>query len=255
VLVICVGPATRLAQFVTGCEKVYLATMRLGWATDTQDLTGERMTPITPSEQIPDDAALIRRVLAEATGEQDQLPPMFSAKKVGGETLYKLARQGREVERTPVRIHAELSLLGLVRNEDGTVDLSVRVVCSAGTYVRTLAHDLGAKLGCGGHLAALRRTRVGRFTIDESTTLEALEGRVTEWLVPPERLVGHLPTVSVSAEDAGRVLHGQAVPLGESTAADGADSAILDPAGRLLAVGAADLHAGRVRPRVVISGQ
>jgi tRNA pseudouridine55 synthase len=254
VLVVCIGPATRLSQFITGCDKEYLATMRLGWATDTQDLTGERVSPVAPSEQIPDDAALIRRVLAEATGEQDQLPPMFSAKKVGGETLYKLARQGREVERAPVRIRADLTLLGLARNDDGTVDLSVRVVCSAGTYVRTIAHDLGAKLGCGGHLTSLRRTRVGHFTIDESTTLEALEGRVAECLVTPERLVGHLPTVAVSAEVAARVLHGQAVSLDESTADDGADSAILDPAGHLLAVGAADVGAGVVRPRVVLRG-
>jgi tRNA pseudouridine55 synthase len=252
VLVLCIGPATRLSQFLTGCDKEYLATMRLGWATDTQDLTGERVSPVAPSEQIPGDATLIRRVLVESSGEQDQLPPMYSAKKVGGETLYKLARKGREVTRAPVRIRAEMSLLDVARNADGTVDLGVRVVCSAGTYVRTLAHDLGRRLGCGGHLAALRRTRVGLFTIDDATTLEALEGHVAERLVPPERLAGHLPRVAVSAEDAARVRHGQSVPLDDAAAGDGADCAILDATGRLLAVGTADRAAGIVRPRAVI---
>jgi tRNA pseudouridine55 synthase len=255
VLVVCLGAATRLSRFLTGCDKEYLATMRLGWATDTQDLTGERVGPLAPSEEIPDDAALIRRVLDESSGEQDQLPPMYSAKKVGGETLYKLARKGREVSRATARIRATLELLGpergrLPRNADGTVDLRVRVVCSAGTYVRTLAHDLGARLGCGGHLAALRRTRVGLFTIDAASTLEEIEGRVAECLVPPERLIAHLPRVVAQQRDAEGVLHGRAVPLAEAAVANGAECAIVDPTGRLIAVGAAD--AGLVRPRVVL---
>ncbi len=256
VLVVCVGSATRLSQLLVGCEKEYLAVMRLGWATDTQDLTGERIGEIAASEEIPDDAAPIRRVLEELSGEQEQLPPMYSAKKVGGEALYKHARAGREIERKAVRIRAALDLAGPIeRNDDGSVDVPVRVVCSAGTYVRTLAHDAGARLGCGAHLAALRRTRVGRFTIDRAATLEELDGHVAERLVAPADLVGDLPAVAVSEDDMRRVRNGQSVAAGAvvSEAADGADVSILDAAGSLVAIGRLDAGEGVVRPRLVLA--
>jgi tRNA pseudouridine55 synthase len=252
VLVACVGPATRLSQLLVGSEKEYLATMRFGWATDTQDRTGERAGPVAASEQIPDDAALLRRVLEEFSGEQEQLPPMYSAKKVGGETLYKHARAGREVERQPVRIRAHLELDGPIeRNPDGSVDARVRVVCSAGTYVRTLAHDVGARLGCGAHLAELRRTRVGRFTLADAATLEALEGRVAERLVAPADLVAHLATITLSEDEAAAARHGRAVAAPPDLA-DGSDARLLDRTGALVAVGRVDAEHAVARPRIVL---
>jgi tRNA pseudouridine55 synthase len=264
VLVVCLGRATRLSQLLTGCDKEYLATMRLGWATDTQDCTGERVGPVAASERIPDDAAPIRRVLEDFEGEQEQLPPMYSAKKVGGKALYKSARAGKEVERRPVRVRAHLEMLApgdapLERNADGTVDVPLLVECSAGTYVRTLAHDIGARLGCGAHLAALRRTRVGPFGVERAATLEELEayavrGALAERLVPPGELVAGMPAVTATDEEAARVLHGVALRLGSRVnGADRADCAIFAPGGELLAVARVDLAADAIRPRIVLA--
>jgi tRNA pseudouridine55 synthase len=255
VLVVCVGAATRLSQLLVGCEKQYEAVMRLGWATDTQDHTGERIGDVAASDVIPDDAALLRRVLEEFSGEIEQLPPMFSAKKVGGEVLYKHARAGREVERRTVRVQTQLDLAGPVeRNDDGTVDVPVRVTCSAGTYVRTLAHDVGARIGCGAHLVALRRTRVGPFGIELASTLDALEGRVAERLVAPADLVAELAPATVGDDDVRRVRQGQAVSaaLLSAPAADGADVRVLDGAGALVAIARLDAASGLLRPRVVL---
>ena len=167
VLVVCVGRATRLSQFLVGLDKEYVATIRLGFATDTQDLTGKQITPLKSSY----DRSLedVRSVLDQFRGAQMQTPPMYSAKKVAGERLYRAARAGREVERQPVPINVysidliDESANALILNQDGTRDFDVRVRCSSGTYIRTLAHDIGERLGVGGHLAALRRTAVGQF--------------------------------------------------------------------------------------------
>lgn len=250
VLVVCVGAATRLSQLLVGHDKAYDAVFRFGWATDTQDLTGERATGA--AADLPDEDA-IRGALAALSGEQDQLPPMFSAKKVGGEKLYRAAREGREVARAPVRIRAELDLAGpVVRDERGWVDAPVRVTCSAGTYVRTLAHDAGARLGCGAHLAALRRTRVGRFAIEDAATLEALEGRVAERLVPAADLVADLATIVADETAVADVRMGRAIALA-TDAAEGADVRVLDGAGALVAIARADVAEGLARPRVVLA--
>lgn len=253
VLVVCVGAATRLSQLLVGCEKEYLATVRFGWATDTQDRTGERAGPVAASDVIPDDAALLRRVLAEFSGEQEQLPPMYSAKKVGGETLYKHARAGREIERQPVRIRAHLELEGpLERNADGAVDARVRVTCSAGAYVRTLAHDVGARLGCGAHLAELRRTRVGRFTLADAVTLDGLEGRVAERLVAPADLVDELPAALLSDDEVLAVRHGRAVAVEPGLL--GCESVrLLDRTGALVGIGRVDAALGGAHPHIVLA--
>ncbi len=165
VLVVLVGRATRLAQFLAGAEKEYEATVRFGYATDTGDLTGARRD----DEKYRDGecASLageeIEAALAALRGEIEQVPPMYSAKKVQGQKLYELARRGEEVERKAVRVRvSEFEIMDgpdgapwLRRNDDGTCDLSTRVVCSAGTYVRVLAESLGERLGTGAHLAAL----------------------------------------------------------------------------------------------------
>src|SRR5215213_8482364 len=141
VLLVCVGRATRLSKFLVGLDKTYEAIVRLGYATNTQDLTGERITPLATSNELG--AEEVRRVLAEFSGPQMQTPPMFSAKKVAGERLYKAAREGREIEREPVAITVysiealEPEELLSEPDEDGTRDFKIRVRCSSGTYIRT----------------------------------------------------------------------------------------------------------------------
>ena len=178
VLAILVGRATRLAQFLVGLEKEYEAVIRLGYATDTGDVTGKPINIASRSVDPPNttgDASppWIREQLESALeslrGEIDQVPPMYSAKKQDGRRLYELARRGEEVERKPVRVCiykfeaipvASKPTSELLKdNLDGTFDFKVRVVCSSGTYVRTLAEDFGKQLGVGAHLAELRRTR------------------------------------------------------------------------------------------------
>lgn len=254
VLIVCVNGATRLSQYLVGCEKEYLATVRFGWATDTQDRTGERIGEATAPDLVSDDPERIRRVFEEMSGEQDQLPPMYSAKKVDGQALYKAARAGREVERKVVRIRAEMELLGVERSPEGFVDARARVVCSAGTYVRTLAHDAGARLGCGAHLAELRRTRVGRFGIDRAVTLEKLEGHVAEHIVPVEELAADLARIDASEGDAARVRNGMKLEIPPGCEApDGADAAVFDESGALVAIARIDRGENKVRPRVVLA--
>ncbi|HZB46412.1 MAG TPA: tRNA pseudouridine(55) synthase TruB, partial [Pyrinomonadaceae bacterium] len=158
VLVLLLGRATRLAQFLSGAEKEYEATVRLGFATDTGDLTGGRRGAATEFAEAWG-RERIEPALSSLRGEIEQVPPMYSAKKIGGRKLYELARRGEEVAREAVRVTIrELELgdgnAGAARlNEDGTQDLPVRVVCSAGTYVRTLAESIGESLGVGAHLS------------------------------------------------------------------------------------------------------
>ena len=190
VLVILVGRATRLAQFLSGAEKEYLAVVRFGYSTDTGDLTGKpisdisqgtmRSSPLTWSDRE------IEAALQSLRGEIDQVPPMYSAKKLEGRKLYELARRGEIVARNSVRVKVRefeaLRCAGrlLMNNGDTTVDLAVRVVCSAGTYVRTLAEALGERLGVGAHLAELQRTRAGDFSLESAVTIDQLKDRVDE---------------------------------------------------------------------------
>ncbi len=252
VLLVCIGPATRLSQLLVGCEKAYRGRIRLGWATDTQDRTGSALGELAPASSIPDDPAVIAQALEAFNGEIDQVPPMYSAKKVDGRSLHKLARAGREVERAAVRVRVRMSLSGAtIRNDDGSVDVDVDVECSAGTYVRTLAHDLGAVLGCGAHLAALRRTRVGRFTIEQAVTLEELEGHVEERLVAPAELVADIPRIHVREDELPDIGNGRALVVdGRVVADDGTDVALLGEDGRLLAI--ARIDGELARPRIVL---
>jgi tRNA pseudouridine55 synthase len=266
VLVLLVGRATRLAQFHAGAEKEYLATIRLGFATDTGDLTGERRES---SGEGTIDCATVRpeeleAALAPLRGEFGQVPPMYSAKKVAGKKLYELARRGEEVERkaVPVRVGefeivADENEAPVKANEDGTCDVRARVVCSAGTYVRALAESFGENLKTGAHLAALRRTRAGEFGLERAVPLEELPKLVeggTEFLVPLEAALPRLPSAHLTAEEARRVRHGAAVAARESSGwEDGAHVALLDERGALLAVGAYDAAADLLRPRVMLA--
>src|SRR4051794_6711406 len=167
-LLVCVGRATRLAEYLTGLPKTYVATMRLGEVTDTDDLTGEVIHSSDAWRSLSHDA--IEDALRAQVGTIQQLPPSYSAKKVGGERMYAAARRGETVERKPVAvtIHA-IRVLGI-----DLPDVEFEVECGAGTYIRAIARDAGAALGVGGHLRALRRTRIGPHAVDRAVPLDAL---------------------------------------------------------------------------------
>ncbi|HYP26119.1 MAG TPA: tRNA pseudouridine(55) synthase TruB [Blastocatellia bacterium] len=266
VLVVCVGRATRLSKFLVGLDKEYEAVVRLGFATDTQDLTGKPITPIRSSNGLSPEG--IRKALAEFSGPQMQTPPMFSAKKVSGERLYKAAREGREVEREPVAItvHSIESLESgealPAPNGDGTRDLRIRVRCSSGTYVRTLAHDLGALLGVGAHLAGLRRTAVGEFDISRAITLDEAEkagreGGLGRHLIGMADVPAHLPRVVLDAGEVDDVVHGRAIRAPErarsTLAGDYQGVRLCDESGRLVAMGEYSEASGVIKPRVVLA--
>lgn len=181
VLPVFVGQATKAVSFAESGEKEYLARLCLGLTTDTQDTTGTVLSelPVTVTEED------LRAVLPRFTGEIEQIPPMYSAVKVQGRKLYELARKGAEVERKPraVTIFA-LELLG----QTGKNEYALRVRCSKGTYIRTLCHDIGAVLGCGGAMSALERTMAAGFTLSEAVTLEQVQAQKETLLRPTDSL-------------------------------------------------------------------
>jgi tRNA pseudouridine55 synthase len=268
VLVLLVGRATRLAQFLAGAEKEYETTIRLGYSTTTGDLTGARRDDVAARF---DCAALereqIETAFASLRGEIEQTPPMYSAKKVGGKKLYELARRGEEVERKAKRIRIEeFEIIAhegeefLRRNDDGTCGVRARVVCSAGTYVRVLGESVGELLGTGAHLSALRRTRAGAFRVGDAVTLEELQGLVEdegarEFMIPPETALPHLPSAHLTVEEARRARHGAAVRVGDSAEGwdEGAHVVLLDERGSLVAVGIYDATRRLVQPRVMLA--
>ncbi len=292
VLVLLVGRATRIAQFLSNADKEYEAVIRLGYSTDTGDFTGERVEHgrgnvfplsaerrgvggevnaiaqphplLTCGEGGMPSKAEVEDSMTSLRGEIEQLPPMYSAKKIAGRKLYEHARRGEQVERKPVRVMIRefeaLPLDGalLKTNEDGTTDLRVRVVCSAGTYVRTLAEDLGRKLGMGAHLIELRRTRAGRFQIDAAMTLEKLaeafaENKVADALISPHAALSHLPSIDLDDDQLRKTLHGLALPLkdNELTLSDG-DPVRLSRNKQLIAIGKYNAERHAIHPEVVL---
>src|ERR1035441_5718682 len=192
-LIMLVGRATRVSQYLISLDKEYEGTIELGKTTDSQDADGQVMeTRPVPALAEADVGAPMQGFL----GDEYQIPPMFSAIKIGGVALYKKARKGEEIEREPrfIRVMA----WELLRFASPHIDFRLR--CSKGTYVRTLAHDLGAKLGCGAHLSALRRTATDRFNVSEAMTLEQIEelslGEIKQRLIPVHRAV---PSVALGA--------------------------------------------------------
>ncbi|MGI9105994.1 MAG: tRNA pseudouridine(55) synthase TruB [Pyrinomonadaceae bacterium] len=269
VLVVLVGRATRLAQFLAGAEKEYEALIRFGYATDTGDLTGaRRAAPEADAKpRMGWSGAEIGAALASLRGEREQVPPMYSAKKVQGKKLYELARRGIEIERAAVHVSVhELEALErggalLHEHEDGTCDLAVRVVCSAGTYIRVLAEEIGARLGTGAHLAALRRTRAGAFRLEEAVTLENLAEKVEadatdDLLLAPDAALPQMPFVHLTGEEARRARHGAAVRVanddGQPSWPHGETVKLRDPEGNLLAIGVYDATRESLQPRVML---
>lgn len=243
-VVVLTGRATRLARFVSMVSKTYVGTIRFGYETSTDDASG---VPLGAEDRSwtgmtrEDVAAALDRVRAQPV----QVPPAVSAKKVAGERAYRLARRGEEphLEAVPVVIF-ELQLLRWNR-ERGTADIAVE--CSAGTYIRAIARDTGRLLGTAAHLAELRRTGVGAWTVGEAVALEAVEPGVTLPLRPMAEAVSHLPAVILPHQEAVKVRHGRPVEAGGELSGP---VAIFDSTG-LIAV--AQSRAGVLHPEVVLA--
>lgn len=237
-LVLGVGPATRLLTYLVGLDKTYEATIRLGVSTDSDDADGSE-TARTDAAAITDER--IRAGIAALTGEISQVPSTVSAIKVGGKRAYDLARDGQAVELKPRDVTvSRFEVTGIHRGDD-TIDVDVVVDCSSGTYIRALARDLGADLGVGGHLTALRRTRIGSFDVDDALTLDALAEGPVALLTPAEVATAVLGTFVVTAEEArdlrhGKRLVGAAPRLGAPAARDNPTPAAIDPEGRLVGI-------------------
>ncbi len=249
VLPLLLGRLTRLAQFFQGREKEYQGAIRFGFATDTYDAAGS--TVGETSSSLPEAAAL-EAVLVRFRGSIEQTPPPFSAKKVNGVPAYKLARREQPVVLKPVQI--EVRAFEMLRFDGDRMEF--RVVCSAGTYVRSLAHDLGQALGVGAHLAELERTRVGEFTLAQSHKLEELAamaeaGALAGTLVPALQLLPEMPAVVAPPEAAARLLHGQAANLPEFSKAPRVRA--FNPDGDLLAIGRR-IAGTLFQPQIVLAG-
>lgn len=268
-LVMLIGRATRLAQFLSGLEKEYEAIIRLGYSTDTGDITGKRIPdpPDSLTTRRPWSREQIEAALESLRGEIEQVPPMYSAKKQAGKKLYELARRGEEVERQPVKvcIHAFEAIKSsgkptgelLKDNLDGTFDFEVRVACSAGTYVRTLAEDFGKRLNVGAHLAELRRTRVGDFPIQQANTLDQVKLSLAEEalgtiLLNPDEALSRLSLVDLRPEDVSRVRSGSNIRVEGAAWADGERIRLRDEHQHLVAVAEFNAADGSLHPSVVI---
>lgn len=238
VLPLLIGKATRVAEYLVGWDKEYRAVLRLGETTDTQDATG---TVLQRVETAGVSAEILDGVVARFRGPQKQMPPMYSAVKVAGRPLYKAARAGETVERTErdIVIH-ELEVTAV----DGR-DIALRIVCSKGTYIRTLCADMGQALGVGGHLLSLERTRVGSLTIEQGLTVDQIAAHVTigsveSILLRLDHVLAQLPLVTVTMEQAARVLHGAPIGLPHDLSPTSLPIRLKDEQGRLLAIGAYD---------------
>ncbi|MFF5293341.1 tRNA pseudouridine(55) synthase TruB [Paractinoplanes globisporus] len=248
VLIIGVGRATRLLTYVIGSSKSYAATIRLGQSTVTDDAEGE-VTAVGAVAGVGDEA--IRAGLAAQRGEIDQVPSAVSAIKVNGERAYKRVREGETVELPARRVTiSRLDVLDIRRvAEPEVIDVEVEVDCSSGTYIRAIARDLGAVLGVGGHLTALRRTAVGRMTLAEAVTLDELELRAPDvvGLSMSEAARQAFPQRTATAEEARVLSHGGPLePVGI-----GGPYAVFGPTGEVLAI--VSERAGRARAEIVLA--
>jgi len=260
VLPICIGDATKIASFVSDGEKEYDAVVRFGQITDTQDAAG-RTLETRPTEGLSEER--VRAALTSFVGLVEQTPPMYSARKVEGRRLYELARAGEEVEREARQVHIDEARLIFFRPPDA----GIFVRCSKGTYLRTLAHDLGQKLECGGHLRELKRVRVGPFALEDSVGLDTLMAAAKEgpesldrFLFPISRALSDLAELQLDASLARRVAHGHApgpADLSRLRAPPfprGRKVRLMDPEERVLAVGESDGVGTLKLLRVLVAG-
>ncbi|KAB0657180.1 tRNA pseudouridine(55) synthase TruB [Burkholderia diffusa] len=251
-LPLCFGEATKFSQDLLEADKTYEATMRLGVRTTTGDAEGD----VLDTRAVECDRTAVEAALARFTGEIVQVPPMYSALKRDGKPLYEYARAGQTVEREGrnVTIHA----LDLLACE--LPDVTFRVTCSKGTYVRTLAEDIGEALGCGAHLTMLRRTGVGALTLEHAVTLDALsdatEAARDAWLQPVDALLSTFPLVRLDEACAKRFLHGQRLPLSALDPIDAAEGERVRVYDEVRLLGVARKANGVLAPeRLVVTAQ
>lgn len=249
VLPVCLGNATKLCDMLTEKRKEYIAEFLCGVVTDTQDMTG---TVLSRSKTDLTEEA-VRTVIMSFLGESDQIPPMYSACKVNGRRLYELAREGKEVERKARRITIyELEILGME-----LPNVTIRVLCSKGTYIRTLCHDIGQKLGCGAAMQSLLRTRVERFTLADARRLDEIKefwekdeiGRI---LLPVDAMFETLPAITVTPFFLTALQNGNPLYLrqikGKSGWMDGEWARVYDEAGKFYGIYAFLAMKGRFQP-------
>lgn len=222
-LVVFVGRATRAVEFAEADSKEYITGLHLGVSTDTQDITGNI---VASSGALPDEAAL-RAAIGRFIGDIEQIPPMYSAIKIGGKKLYELARRGESVERAPRKI--TVSAIDIA-GRDGD-DYILNISCSKGTYVRTLCSDIGEALGCGACMSSLRRTRAGVFSVDDAHSLADIEaavreGRLSDIILPVDTLFAPFPKLTVSQSAAKRLKNGNIIKI---SAEDGDYRVYSDP--------------------------
>ena len=249
VLPVCLGNATRLCDMLTDKSKEYEAVLLLGKVTDTQDISGK----VLEEHPVPAEEEKAVEAVLSFMGKYEQIPPMYSALKVNGKKLYELARAGKEVERAgrPVEIR-QIEILSAALPE-----ITFRVVCSKGTYIRTLCHDIGARLGCGGTMKSLKRTRVGLFTIDNALRLDELEklaheDRLEEQVIPVEAMFAELPSVTIQDPvrrllENGNAFYPEQIRE-EREAVDGVRVKVYDMEGRFYGIFAYSDEKGRYQP-------
>ena len=246
-LVLGVGPGTRLLTFVVGADKTYEATVRLGYATTTDDAEGEALPPTGDIGSVSEES--VRAAAAALVGEIEQVPSTYSAIKVDGKRAYDLARSGQEVELKSRRVTIRSLELGEITRGDGVLDVHIRVECSSGTYIRAIARDIGDALGVGGHLIALRRDVVGPFERKDAVAAEELTEAHLLSLGDVARRI--LPSVTVGEDDARHLRHGRAVDV-SAWPADTPVAAVSESTGELVAI--VQASAGKSRILMGVAG-
>lgn len=220
VLPVCIGKGTKLCDMITDTDKTYEAVMLLGISTDTQDISGN---VLSKKDVAVDEKTLIETV-DSFVGEYKQIPPMYSAIKVNGRKLYQLAREGIEIERSPRDVYIRSIHINDMNLQDGEPSVTMTVSCSKGTYIRTLCHDIGEKLGCGACMKSLSRTRVGRFYIDDSFTINQiaalnLKGELSSIVAPVDSMFDY-PRIQINKEYDKMLYNGNLLPLSAGKALD-----------------------------------
>lgn len=211
VLPVCLGKATKLCDILTETDKTYEVVLKLGLTTDTQDISGTTLK----RHEVNVDTEEVIRCIQSFVGEYMQIPPMYSALKVNGKKLYELAREGKEVERKPRKVvFREIEIIGI-----SLPQVTLKVTCSKGTYIRTLCHDIGERLGCGGCMESLIRTKVGIFEIEDSRTLCEIEaimrnGKIDELVRTIDSMFLQLPAITMKAEHDSRIYNGNSFDTG-----------------------------------------